>query len=385
MCAGAASVFTHNTGIIEEEIAEVRAMIGQPLRIRQWNLEASVDTVRHYSWGLGDENPLFTDEEYGKNSPFGGMIAPPTFFYSIFAAGIAPGFPGLQSFYAGARWEIVRYARLGERIEATAKLTDLKDVQGRRAGRLLIQIGEVEYKTKDGELLARHEARTFRLPRKGVDSKSGISYEPRKPIWTNEDLNAFDTEILAQKRRGATPLYFEDVAIGDTLPSLLKGPLTMATLIAFYAGCLPGSNKAAEMAVRHRYRCLNSPELVPNNRSPLWQAERTPVGEGHHDSNVANVVGMPGVYDVGWSRVGWAQQLITDWIGDHGILKMLDTSILLPNVVGDIVRFTGKVIDKRIDSGQYLVDVELKGQRQDDELSCKGTSTVLLPVRSQRA
>jgi len=93
---------------------------------------------------------------------------------------------------------------------------------------------------------------------------------------------------------------------------------------------------------------------------------------------------MPGVYDVGWSRVGWAQQLMTDWIGDHGILKMLDTSVLLPNVLGDIVRFAGTVTNKRIEGDQCLVDVELKGLRQDGEISCKGTSTVQLPARSKK-
>jgi acyl dehydratase len=379
--AGAASVFALNTGILEEEIEEVKAMIGQPLRIRQWNLEASIDTVRHYSWGLGDDNPLFTDEAYGKSTPFGSVVAPPTFFFSIWPAGIAPGFPGLQSFYAGGRWEIARYARPGERIDACAKLTGIRDVQGRRSGRLLIQIGEVLYKTRDGELLAKNESRTFRMPRRGVDSKSGINYEPRTPTWTDEELDRIEAEILGQIRRGPAPLYYEDVAVGDELPSLLKGPLNMATLIAFNAGCLPGSNQAAEMAVRHRQRCLSTPELVSNNRSPLWQAERTPVGQGHHDPKVASVVGMPGVYDVGWMRVGWAQQLVTDWIGDHGILKVLDVSIHLPNVLGDLLRLGGKVVGKRVEGDQCLVDIEIRAERHDGELSCKGTSTVILRRR----
>jgi acyl dehydratase len=374
-------IFALNTGIIEAEIQEVKAMIGQPLRIRQWCLEASIDTIRHYSWGLGDDNPLFTNESHGSKSPFGSLVAPPTFFFAIWPAGIGPGFPGLQSFYAGGRWDIIRYARLGERIEAFAKLTGIREVQGRRSGRMIIEVGEVEYKTLDGELLAKNESRTFRMPRKGVEAGSGISYEARAPTWTDAELDAIEAEILAQVRRSSEPLYFDQVAVGDVLPTLAKGPLNMATLVAFYAGCLPGGNQAAEMAVRHRHRCLTTPELVSNNRSPLWQAERTPVGQGHHDPSVANVVGMPGVYDVGWMRVGWVQQVVTDWIGDHGILKMLDVAIVLPNVLGDLVRFGGKVVGKRVEAGEHLVDLELSAYRHDGELSCKGSATVLLPVR----
>ena len=60
----ASTNFRYSTGIRDEDIAEVRAMIGQPLRIPQWNLEASIDTIRHYAFGLGDDNPLWCDEDY---------------------------------------------------------------------------------------------------------------------------------------------------------------------------------------------------------------------------------------------------------------------------------------------------------------------------------
>lgn len=90
---------------------------------------------------------------------------------------------------------------------------------------------------------------------------------------------------------------------------------------------------------------------------------------------------MPGILDNGWMRIGWAQQLLTDWIGDHCQLVMLDVSILLPNVLGDIVRLKGKVSGKRADG---LVDVTVRGERQDGETSCRGTASVRLPMRPER-
>ena len=44
-------------------VAEAKALIGTPIRIEQWNYEASRDVVRHYAWGLGDDNPLFNDPD----------------------------------------------------------------------------------------------------------------------------------------------------------------------------------------------------------------------------------------------------------------------------------------------------------------------------------
>ena len=49
------AVFEHQGGIDADEIRRVREMIGKPLRIDQYNHEASYDTIRHYALGLGDD------------------------------------------------------------------------------------------------------------------------------------------------------------------------------------------------------------------------------------------------------------------------------------------------------------------------------------------
>ena len=49
-------------------LAEARAMIGKIFRIEQWNYEASRDVIRHYAWGIGDDNPLFCDPDYAAAS-----------------------------------------------------------------------------------------------------------------------------------------------------------------------------------------------------------------------------------------------------------------------------------------------------------------------------
>jgi acyl dehydratase len=39
------------------------------------NETASKDAIRHFANGLGDPNPLWRDEDYAKNSHYGGLIA----------------------------------------------------------------------------------------------------------------------------------------------------------------------------------------------------------------------------------------------------------------------------------------------------------------------
>ena len=79
----------------------VRGLDGTPIRVEQWNNEASWDSIRHYALGLGDDNPLFCDPGYAQGTPYGTILAPPTFPYTAFDGAVGAGLPGVQPIYAG--------------------------------------------------------------------------------------------------------------------------------------------------------------------------------------------------------------------------------------------------------------------------------------------
>jgi acyl dehydratase len=374
-------VFKVNTAIVDSEVEAVRELIGQPLRLPPpFNREATLDTIRHYALGIGDDNPLWCDEQYGAASAYGSVIAPPTWLYSTFAAGIGPGFGGLQSFHAGGTWHWLQVVRPGDRILPEAVLTDVQRKQGKRSGEMLIQIGEVTYRNQRGEVVATHEGRRFRVPRR---AKGGLSYEPKPPYqYSDEEMTAIEDAVVAQTRWGTEPRPWEDVEVGEALPDRVKGPLDSATMIAYYAGNLQAMYKSADLAIKWRRFVRDHPGEVPNARPIEWQLETTPPGMGHHDARVAQAVGMPNTYDNGWMRLGWMSQVVTDWMGDTGFLTDLDISVRLPNVIGDTLWAHGEVTAKRISGEEHLVDIRLWADRQDGALSCDGTATARLPSRS---
>ena len=71
--------------LTDESIELMRRRIGYPnptlrggiITKTPWNTVATADTIRHWAIGIGDDNPLFTDAEYGETTRWGGMIAPP--------------------------------------------------------------------------------------------------------------------------------------------------------------------------------------------------------------------------------------------------------------------------------------------------------------------
>lgn len=56
----------HFPTIREEALGELRKRIGVKITktVEPWIEEANKDAIRHYAYGIGDDNPLWTDLEY---------------------------------------------------------------------------------------------------------------------------------------------------------------------------------------------------------------------------------------------------------------------------------------------------------------------------------
>jgi acyl dehydratase len=373
------SVFQAISGITDEDIAAAREMIGVPLRLEQFNREATLDTIRHYAHGMGDQNPLWRDEEYAARSPYGTVVAPPCFLYSVFAAGISPGFPALQTFFGSGRFTWHRPVLCGESIRAEAVMTGMTERSGARVARMIIQEGEVRYFGADGDLIAQYFSKALRIPR--AASGEGLRYTPRDTYeYRKDELDAIEEATLSHTRRGATPRYWEEVNAGDTIPVLVKGPLDLNTIITYYSGALPYGYSPADTQWKLRHLARTSPEQIPNNRDAGWVAETTWPGMGHYQQHVARAVGMPGVYDNGWMRASWVSQALTDWAGDHGSLRSMEVKLVRPNLMNDTLWIRGTVMGKRVSGdGANVVDVELTGTNQLQDITSLGSATVALP------
>jgi acyl dehydratase len=378
---------TDRPSAFDDALAEARKMIGQELRIEQYNHEATYDAIRHYAFGIGDDNPLWCDGSYAAAGPFGTMVGPPTFFLSVFAPTLNPGLPGWQGFHAGGDYRWNRLARRGEQLTARSRLTDVAERSGRTVDRFLIQIGETSYTNQDGEELAVFTTRHFRMPSKRETGKG--AYEPRPPRqYTNEELQAIARDVFAEEVRGARPRFWEDVHEGDQLQPVVKGPLDRVSMICYYAGAMPGvAYRPVDLSWRQRQRAIEHPELAPTNFNPptdLFELVRG--GSGHHDPDRAHDAGMPGQYDNGHMRIGWTTHLVTNWMGDTGKLKRLHTEMRRPNVIGNTTWFRGTVTATTIDDdGDPVTEISIEGQDQDGTVNTKATASVVLPRKTSNA
>src|SRR5207237_3702979 len=65
------------------ERSRQRLGIPQPSRNPPHNYEVTWDGVRHFAYGYGDDNPLYCDPAYAGETRWEGLIAPPTFLYTM--------------------------------------------------------------------------------------------------------------------------------------------------------------------------------------------------------------------------------------------------------------------------------------------------------------
>lgn len=373
-----------NPTLGDAALAEARALLGMPIRVEQWNNEASRDTIRHYSWGIGDDNPLYSDPQYAARTRWGGIIAPPTFFFGIFDAVVAPGLPEIQWYYAGIDAEFLRPMRRNDVITATADYVDAQPLRGKRVQNMLIQTGDVRYTNQDGELCTRVMSHCFRVARLGA--ADGLKYEPRETHrYTQDELDAIMSAQVEECRRGDQPLYWEDVKEGQALPGTVRGPLNQLDMTAYYAGAVGTSGyKSTKLKWKYTWLARNKPELLPNNYDKCYYGAAVLPSVGHQDRSVAvNDLGMPGPYDNGPQRCGMLATCITNWMGDDGELRNYSVRLKLPVIFGDTNYMKGKVKGKRLDGGAALVDLELWGENQLGEVTITGTATVQLPQRTQ--
>ena len=226
----------HTGRASEEELARLRAKIGKRVEINEppYLTEVSRDAVRHWAWAIGDKNPLYLDEAYAKKSRHGAILCPPSMLYAFsrMAIGYRGGLPGVHSMFAGTHWKFKQHGKLGDQITPEVTFKDLEELPSRFAGRMWKQISSIDFKTGDGRLLAQSEAWGMRMERTKAKEK-GKYDKLEKTQYTKAQIDAIADKMIAEKPRGATPLYFEDVEVGSAVPEIVRGPYTATVAVCF--------------------------------------------------------------------------------------------------------------------------------------------------------
>lgn len=344
-----------------------------------WCYEATRDNIRHYAHGIGDDNPLWCDPAYAAKTRHGGIIALPSFLFSTsrIVSGYVGGLPGVHAMWSGADWTWHQNVRRNDEISTEAYLKDLIPHETRFAGRAIQQIYHVDFFNQDGDKVAEADSWCFRTERdhareQGTKYKEVRERAPRR--YTEEELQEAYKLYAQEEVRGGDARYWEDVSVGEELPTLFKGPMTVTGFIAYaqgWGGLYIRANKLAwqlidmhpGVGIKNRFGIPDVPERV------------------HWEEDFALEVGAPGAYDYGPERNSWLTHHLTNWMGDDGFLRKSSCKVRRHNPEGDMIFISGKVTAKFEEGGKHYVEIGQQGVNQDGEVSVVGTGVVQLPSR----
>ena len=353
--------------ITDDALASLRALIGRPVRRPEPYIEvANRDAIRHWAHGIGDRNPFWA----------GGRVAPPTILFAMdrIVSGYVGGLPGIHAMYGGTDFRWRRAIREDDRVTGASVLLDLEDKASAFARRSIKQTYRTTFTTDDGAVVCEADSWCFRTERDTARErqKYGGALEPHR--YSAEAVARIRDGYRNEQVRGASTRHWEDVRVGEAMPEVVKGPLTVTSIVAFVQGWgslyVRAHGLAFDLFERH-------PALaIPN----AWGVPEPPE-RVHWDDALARAVGVPAAYDYGPERVAWLGHLVTNWMGDAGMLARLSVQVRRHNLIGDTTWCRGVVAKTALVDGRGEVTLDLTAVNQRDETIASGQAVVVLPRR----
>jgi acyl dehydratase len=138
-------------------------------------------------------------------------------------------------------------------------------------------------------------------------------------------------------------LYYEDVQVGDTLPQLVKDPVTHLQLVR-YAGASGDFN-------------------------PL-----------HTDPKVGEQIGTGGIIAHGMLIMGFVGQLVSDYVGPEALRKF-GVRFKGMTHLDDVITCTGTVTEKYEADGEARIAGKVQAVDQNGDVKVAGTFVAALPHR----
>jgi acyl dehydratase len=139
-------------------------------------------------------------------------------------------------------------------------------------------------------------------------------------------------------------LFFEDVAPDAEIPPLVKQPTTK--------------------------------QLV------MWAGASGDYNPVHYDKDFAQARGLTNVIVQGQLIGCFLGQLITDWIGDQGMLRKFTCNYKGMNFPGETITCRGKVARKYAENRVYYIECTIWAENPKGEKTVTGKAVVTLPSRS---
>ncbi|MGF7236357.1 MAG: FAS1-like dehydratase domain-containing protein [Frankia sp.] len=389
---------------VELDLSDVDHRVGQPVGGGQLWEPCSSSDIRRWVMAMDYPNPLHWDQEFARNSKYGGLIAPQSIAVGLdYGHGCAPAcvgyIPGSHLIFGGEEWWFYgTRLRVGDKLFQERRFHDYKVTETKFAGPTMFSRGDTTHTNQHGNLVARERSTAIRYL--AAEAEKRGMYENQlgeRKRWTATELAEVDKvryDWLMSNRLGVSPA-FGDVKVGDTLPRRVIGPHSIASFTTEYRAFLFNIwgtfGWVAPAGVEDPW-VYQDPGWVegfgfdeegaridPRLRDGLYVGP----SRGHIDADKASEVGMARAYGYGATMGAWCTDYLAYWAGNDGMVRHSKANFRGPAFEGDVTYFDAEVIGKEEEStwGVPLVQVKVRLTNQDGGVLVDCTAEVELPFQ----
>lgn len=390
-----------NTQAVELDLSDVDKWIGKPVIFAELWDPCNATDIRRWVQAMDYPNPIHWNEEFARESRFGGIVAPQSFTVAMdYGHGCHPAcvgkIPGSHLIFGGEEWWFYGSPiRPGDKLFQQRRFDGYKVADTKFAGPTVFSRGDTVHRNQHGVLIAKERATAIRYLIEEAKKRGMYDKTQRTPKkWTSQeldDINRQRLEWILSNREGLSP-HYEEVKVGDALPRRVIGPHSVVT---FALEC-----RAHRQNIWGTWR-WNAPEGVydpatedagfdknmtydheaglidPRQKDGLYHGPSS----GHINADKAENIGMGGAYGYGASMNAWFHDYVGYWAGHNGFIWHSKSSFRSPAFEGDVTFVDGEVIEK-IDQSPYgmpVVVVKVRQTTQEGEVILSATAEVELP------
>ena len=388
--------------ITDADIEMMRRRIGYPnptlrkgIVTNPWNKRANSDAIRRWAESIGDANPLYADEDYALKSRWKSPIAPPGFEWTmgIDRSPVVPedlnrethrALRGVQLYHSGAEYRYYRPLLEGTRLYKSEVVANVTEKQSRFATRSVIVDNATCWWDDNNEVAVTssrwfvHAERKSRAEKEANETASTKKSEALAS-YSDEQIAEIEAAYDAEYVRGNDTLYWQDVTKGQSLPVMVKGPLTITDMINMHmgAGWFTYGNPPFRLAYENRKKLRG---FYSRNEYGAWDT----IQRVHWDTGLAHEVGVQHIYDIGPMRFVMLCHYASNFAGDDAFVHRIRYELRNFNYVGDTTWISGTVSDVRVDPELGpLVELDVRGVNQRGQENIVAQVTILVACRER--
>jgi len=356
--------------------------------------------IRRWAQAMHYPNWLHYYDEFAVQSRFGRIVAPQSFAVACDDGhGSAPAcvgrIPDSHLIFGGDEWWFYGPRIVGgdlihnERIPFDYVVKDTKF-----AGPTCFQRGDNHYYNQKGDKIATQRSTSIRyradLAREMGSAESASADDPE---WTDQQLADIEKQKLEYIEMlhglGHGKRYWDDVKVGDELPTRVIGPHSIASFTtewrAYIFTIWCGMHRRTDLD----FEALGfTPDMAGKEQDPVTERENPEQSDGayigpsrgHLFPRWARYIGMPRGYGYGASMGAWFLDYVANWAGEWGFVRHSDVRYRGPALTGDVTYLDGEVTEVNHDDRDALVArIEVRMTSQRGTGLADGYAEVALP------